>query len=91
MKLNRLVPMLWTAGLDNTVKFCLDLLGFDCVNRMEGWAILGKDSIELMLSLPNAYEPLDKIPDTTHDFSAYRSRCASEYNRGQSNPEESWL
>jgi hypothetical protein len=38
MKLNRLVPMLWTAGLDNTVKFYLDLLGFDCVNRMEGWA-----------------------------------------------------
>jgi catechol 2,3-dioxygenase-like lactoylglutathione lyase family enzyme len=56
--------MLWTTDLDETVKFYCELLRFDCVNRMEGWAILRKDSIELMLSLPNDREAFDKIQFT---------------------------
>jgi uncharacterized glyoxalase superfamily protein PhnB len=64
MKLNHLVPMLWTNDLDKTVAFYHALLGFECINRMEGWALLRKDSIELMLSLPNAHEPFEKIQFT---------------------------
>jgi uncharacterized glyoxalase superfamily protein PhnB len=61
MKLNRVVPLLWTTDLDKTISFYQQMLGFDCVNRIEGWAVLKKDEVELMLSLPNAHEPFDKI------------------------------
>jgi len=64
VKLNRLVPTLWTNDLDQTVTFYQQLLGFECVNRLEGWALLKKDAVELMLSLPNAHEPFDKIQFT---------------------------
>jgi uncharacterized glyoxalase superfamily protein PhnB len=64
MKLNRLIPMLWTNDLDATIAFYRDVLGFECGNRMEGWATLQKDDVELMLSLPNAHEPFDKIQFT---------------------------
>jgi hypothetical protein len=56
--------MLWTNDLNQTIAFYCDLLGFECINRMEGWALLRKDSVELMLSLPNAHEPFDKIQFT---------------------------
>ena len=61
MKLIALIPVLWTRDLDNTIAFYQESLGFDCVNRLEGWALLKKDSVELMLSLPNAHESFDKI------------------------------
>jgi uncharacterized glyoxalase superfamily protein PhnB len=64
MKLHSLVPMLWTNDLDQTVEFYRQMLGFECVNRMEAWALLKKDTIELMLSLPNAHEAFDKIQFT---------------------------
>jgi uncharacterized glyoxalase superfamily protein PhnB len=64
MKLNSLVPMLWTDDLDASIAFYRDLLGFECVNHIEGWAVLKKDAVELMLSLPNAHEPFDKIQFT---------------------------
>lgn len=64
MKLKRLVPTLWTNDLDQTVTFYQQLLGFQCVNRLEGWALLKKDTVELMLSLPNAHEPIDRIQFT---------------------------
>lgn len=34
------------------------------MNRAEGWAVLRKNEIELMLSLPNAHEAFDKIQFT---------------------------
>ena len=64
MKFKSLVPMLWTADLDKTAEFYRQTLGFECINRMEGWALLKKDGIELMLSLPNAHETFDKIQFT---------------------------
>jgi uncharacterized glyoxalase superfamily protein PhnB len=64
MKLNRVVPLLWTNDLDATIEFYQQLLGFECLNRMEGWALLKKDEVELMFSLPNAHEPFDKIQFT---------------------------
>jgi uncharacterized glyoxalase superfamily protein PhnB len=77
MKLNQLVPVLWTNDLDQTIAFYEQILGFECVNRIEGWAALKKDSVELMVSLPNAHEAKDKIqftgsfyfrPDSVEEF-----------------------
>ncbi len=64
MKLTRLVPMLWTKDLEGSIAFYKEVLGFECLNRADGWASLKKDDVELMLSLPNAHEPLDKIQFT---------------------------
>lgn len=64
MKLKGLVPMLWTQDLESSILFYRDVLGFACVGRMEGWASLRKDDVELMLSLPNAHETFDKIQFT---------------------------
>ena len=64
MKLNRVVPVLWTKDLDKTIEFYQQLLGFECINRLEAWALLKKDEVELMFSLPNAHEPFDKLQFT---------------------------
>jgi len=69
MKLNRLVPILWTNDLDGSIAFYRDLLGFECVNRAEGWASLQKDEVELMLSLPNAHEPSTEFSLPAHSIS----------------------
>jgi len=61
MKLLSLAPLLWTRDIDVTIKFYRDLLEFQCANRMEGWAALKRDQVELMVSLPNAHESFDKI------------------------------
>jgi uncharacterized glyoxalase superfamily protein PhnB len=49
MKLTRLVPLLWTNDLDHTIAFYRDLLGFECINHLEGWTLPRKDSVEVML------------------------------------------
>jgi uncharacterized glyoxalase superfamily protein PhnB len=64
MKLNRVVPLLWTKDIEKSIAFYRDVLNFECVNRVEGWAALKKDEVELMLSVPNAHEPSDKIQFT---------------------------
>jgi uncharacterized glyoxalase superfamily protein PhnB len=64
MKFNRVVPTLWTNDLNQTIEFYERLLGFQCRNRMEGWALLKKDEVELTFSLPNAHELFDKIQFT---------------------------
>jgi len=64
MKLNQLVPILWTNDPEQTIAFYRDLLGFESINRGGGWALLRKDAVELMLSLPNVHEPFDKIQFT---------------------------
>ena len=60
MKLNRVVPTLWVADFEQTVTFYRDVLGFECPNRMEGWACLVNHEVELMVSLPNHHEPFEK-------------------------------
>jgi catechol 2,3-dioxygenase-like lactoylglutathione lyase family enzyme len=40
MKLNRLVPTLWVSDIEQTISFYRNVLGFECANRMEGWACL---------------------------------------------------
>ena len=60
MKLTALTPMLWTEDLDKSVAFYRDVLGFECTAQMEAWASLGRDGVELMLSLPNQHEPYER-------------------------------
>ena len=53
-------PVLTVNSIDDTIIFYRNMLGFGCVNRMEGWAALRRDSVEIMISLPNAHEPFEK-------------------------------
>ncbi len=60
MKLENVKPVLAVSNMDDTIRFYCEVLGFDCANRMEGWAALRKDAVEVMISLPNAHEPFEK-------------------------------
>ena len=60
MRLENLHPVLAVNNIDDTIRFYRDVLGFECLNRMDGWAALRKDGVELMISLPNAHEPFEK-------------------------------
>ena len=60
MKLENVRPVLAVTNIDATVHFYRDVLGFECANRMDGWAALCKDNVEVMISLPNAHEPFEK-------------------------------
>jgi catechol 2,3-dioxygenase-like lactoylglutathione lyase family enzyme len=60
MKLENVVPMMTVADLDATLHFYREILGFECVNHMEGWAVVQKDSVELMFRLPNEHVPFEK-------------------------------
>ncbi len=53
-------PMLAVKSMDDTILFYRNLLGFECVSRLEGWAALRKDGVEVMISLPNDHEPFEK-------------------------------
>jgi len=53
-------PVLAVNSIDDTILFYRNTLGFECVSRVEGWAALRKDEIEIMISLPNAHEPFEK-------------------------------
>ena len=63
MKINELRPMLWTEDLGGTIDFYTNILGFTCHKRNDGcgWASLGLDDVWIMLALPNAHTPYDKI------------------------------
>jgi uncharacterized glyoxalase superfamily protein PhnB len=60
MKLNAIVPMLTVPDVEAAVEFYCTRLGFTCLNRMEAWACVGKDGVELMFAAPNAHLPFDK-------------------------------
>jgi uncharacterized glyoxalase superfamily protein PhnB len=53
-------PMLAVNSIDDTIVFYRTMLGFECANRLEGWAALQKDNVEIMISLPNPHEPFEK-------------------------------
>lgn len=69
MKLERLTPMLYTKHLSETVKFYIDKLGFQCeeLDEAAGWALVQKNDIQLMFSLPNVHLPFEK-PHFTGSF-----------------------
>src|ERR1044071_1367584 len=60
MKLENIRPVLAVTNIDETIRFYRDVLGFECANRMDGWAALSRDNVEVMISLPNAHEPFEK-------------------------------
>ena len=60
MKLENVKPMLAVTDMDDTLRFYGDVLGLECVNRIESWAALRKDTVEIMISLPNVHEPFEK-------------------------------
>lgn len=62
MKYLALRPMLWTNQLAETLQFYTETLGFTCheYNEEWGWASLGRNGVELMLSRPNAHTHVEK-------------------------------
>jgi len=62
MKLQELTPMLYTANLRGTVEFYTTVLGFHCEALSEdwGWASVRRDSVAIMLALPNEHIVFDK-------------------------------
>jgi len=69
MKFQPIVPMIWTNELQETIDFYVSNLGFVCDNYNEewGWAVIHKDSCELMIAKPNENTPFDK-PTFTGTF-----------------------
>lgn len=60
MKLLELRPILYVTSMDETIRFYSEVLGFECVSRMESWASLRYGNCGIMISLPNEHEPFEK-------------------------------
>jgi uncharacterized glyoxalase superfamily protein PhnB len=62
MKLNRLIPMMWTGNLQETIKFYTEVLGFECaeMNNDWGWCALANGDVDLMFAVPNEHTPFEK-------------------------------
>jgi uncharacterized glyoxalase superfamily protein PhnB len=60
MKLTNLRPILYVNNMDETIRFYRDVLGFECLSRLEGWATLRNAEVEIMISLPNVHVPFEK-------------------------------
>ena len=57
MKIESVRPVLAVTSIDDTILFYRNTLGFECAGRVDGWAALRRDGVEIMISLPNAHEP----------------------------------
>lgn len=65
MKLKHLIPMLETNDLRETINFYTNTLGFSCNSFYPSkenpcWAMLNKDSVEIMFSLRNCHSAIEK-------------------------------
>ena len=69
MKLQPIVPMIWTSELQETIDFYCNILGFTCGNKNDdwGWATIHRDQCELMIAIPNEHTPFEK-PSFTGTF-----------------------
>ena len=67
MKLNKLIPIIYTGNVQDTLDFYLGNLGFICTARTAEWASLSFDSVELMVSKPNDHFPFEG-PNFTGSF-----------------------
>ena len=59
MAIRKLIPMVYTREMKETIEFYVNVLGFTCNNHQQGngWASLQLDDVEIMLALPNAHIP----------------------------------
>ena len=60
MAITGIAPMLTVPKIEESVRFYVDVLGFDLLNQMEGWAAVGSGGFEVMFALPNEHIPFDK-------------------------------
>jgi uncharacterized glyoxalase superfamily protein PhnB len=56
MKFERLIPMMRTWQMEQSIKFYTEVLGFRRESAMEGWALLVRDGAAVMFSAPNQHE-----------------------------------
>lgn len=61
MKLNALMPVLYTENIQATIEFYTGHLGFQCKNYNEdySWALIANNEVEIMLSKPNEHTSFD--------------------------------
>ena len=68
MKVKKLRPILWVKNLQETIDFYVNALGFTCRYKIERFAALTKDNIEIMVVIP-IDEPEDcKDLENKNDF-----------------------
>ena len=60
MKLLDVTPMLTVEVMESAIAFYRDILGFQCLARVDDWACMGSNGVEVMLVLPNAHLPFEK-------------------------------
>lgn len=61
MKLNKLIPVIYTTDMHGTIDFYMQKLGFTCLtDSPETWAMLEFDAINLMVSVPNEHIPFNQ-------------------------------
>ncbi len=60
MKLRSIVPMLWVINVAASVRFYCEHLGFTCPNQLAYWAVLERDGVEIMFSVPNVHTPFER-------------------------------
>jgi len=89
MKILDVTPMLTVTAMEPAIAFYRDILGFECLGSVEGWACMGSDGIEVMLALPNAHPPFEKplmtgslyflTDDTDAWWERLKDKCQVEY------------
>lgn len=55
MAFKELDPILTTDDMDRSVRFYVEILGFTCGARTQGYANLYRDAVRVMLVTPNAH------------------------------------
>ena len=62
MEFKKLIPMLWTDKLNESLEFYTGILGFTQGERRDdwGWAAVYRDDIEIMLAVPNEHIPFER-------------------------------
>lgn len=77
MKLNCVVPTIWTTEVRETIDFYREKMGFKCSVASADWATLERDGVEFMIALPNK-----KVPFTGPEFTGtfyFRIEGVDEY------------
>lgn len=62
MAFEKLIPMLYSQVLEETVAFYTSVLGFECegLDMEAGWASVKKDQVEVMIAFPNDHLLFEK-------------------------------